>query len=115
MKSLRKVRVESGRSGAQLAEELKPMFPRITQTGISYAENSQNTGLTITTALRREIEVITGAHFASAAEGRTDSKHMSFWVSDEIRELFDSIKKDYGLTTDKETFIQLIKRASTPA
>lgn len=117
MKSLRSLRVEAGISGAELANLLKPMFPRVNKAIICYAEDPCNTGVTVTPSMRKEIEVQTGREFRSADAGRKDGYHFSFWVDETAYSEFNALRASLGLETGKETFIQLIKNAarSVPA
>ena len=66
----REMREAAGLSTRALAEQLKPHFPRISPAGISYAENSGQSGLTYTRDAAAVLRYITGADKPRAAERR---------------------------------------------
>lgn len=109
--TLRSLRIAAGVSGAELAEKLKPMFPRVNKQVISYAEDPSNTGVTITSAMRREVEIQTGKKFNLKDQGRKDGARLSVWLPSSVRDEFNALKKEMNLTTDKETVIRLIRQA----
>ena len=113
--TLRSVRIAAGVSGAELAEKLKPMFPRVNKQVISYAEDPANTGVTLTAAMKREVEVQTGQKFNSKDQGRKDGARLSVWLPASVRDEFNALKKENSLTTDKEMVIRLIKNAAQSA
>lgn len=66
----REMREAAGLSVRDVATQLKPQFPRISPAGISYAENSGQSGLTYTRDAAAVLWYITGADKPRVAERR---------------------------------------------
>lgn len=66
----KEMREAAGLSVRDVATQLKPQFPRISPAGISYAENSGQSGLTYTRDAAAVLRYITGADKPRVAERR---------------------------------------------
>ena len=66
----KEMREAAGMSVRDVAAQLKPQFPRISPAGVSYAENSSQSGLTYTRDAAAVLRYITGADKPRAAEKR---------------------------------------------
>lgn len=66
----KEMRVAAGLSVRDVAIQLKPQFSRISPAGISYAENSGQSGLTYTRDAAAVLRYITGADKPRVAERR---------------------------------------------
>ena len=66
----KEMREAAGLSVRDVATQLKPQFPRLRPAGVSYAENSGQSGLTYTRDAAAVLRYITGADKPRVAERR---------------------------------------------
>lgn len=102
------LRKKHGLTCRQLANSLRSEFPAVSISGISQAERSDETGIRFTPDAAKAIRKLYGLPESSVSPGRKDQSRLFCWLSEPVRDLFNTQKALHGFDTDKAYVVWLI-------
>lgn len=105
----KEMRVAAGLSVRDVATQLKPQFPRISPAGISYAENSGQSGLTYTRDAAAVLRYITGADKPRVAERRRCPVRIQARLSKADSEAFNKARRVMGHRTVNDALVYALR------
>lgn len=100
-----KMRRDANLTGAELAEGMRPYFPRITKTAISFAENPEATGVCYTPSAASLVRHLTG----STIENRSCPYRIQCRLTKADRDEFNSAREIMGHATVNEAAVYAIR------
>ena len=104
------LRKKKGFSCRDFAEVLKTEFPAANAAGVSLAERPEESGVTYTSDARRFIKDRFG--IVKKNENRKDREHLTCWLPETVKNIFEDTKKKRGFLTNKDYVVFLIMQDS---
>ena len=101
----RKMRVQAGLSLPQMVDELRNAFPKCSKAALSMAENSDQTGVTLT----READAIYKELCTNAAENRKCPNRILGRLSDAMKAEFEIARGIMGHATVNEAVVYAVR------
>lgn len=105
----KEMREAAGMSVRDVAAQLKLQFPRLSPAGVSYAENSGQSGLTYTRDAAAVLRYITGADKPRVAERRRCPVRIQARLSKADSEAFNKARRVFGHKTINDALIYALR------